>query len=124
VRAELAAALEPTTTAAAARALRDQAARSIRALRRQRAVWAIALADLAEASLQHGRGSATDAQTSIRRAEAGLSSVGMNLYAAVARRRQGEWLGDAGQTLVAESDKWMREHGIADPSKMVRMIAP
>ena len=125
VRAELAAALVPSAMDASANALRTQATKTISALRAQRAVWAKALADLADGCLERARGSTTQALSALSRAEAGFSSVAMNLHAAVARRRKGEWLGgDAGRTMVVESDTWMRNQGIIDPSKMARMLAP
>ena len=89
------------------------------------AVWSNALADLADGCLQRARGSTIEALTSTARAESVFSSVAMHLHAAVARRRKGEWIGgDAGQTMVAEADQWLQDHGIVNPSKMAWMMAP
>ena len=124
-RAELAAALEPSLTRAARNARQRQARRRIRALRRQRAPWAGALADLADASLQSANGLAAEALTSVTRAEQVFGAVGMHLHAAVARRRRGELVaGNDGDAIVAESDEWMRRRGIVDPPKMARMLSP
>jgi hypothetical protein len=48
----------------------------------------------------------------------------MALYAACARRRQGELQGEAGLALVDRADAFMRGHGIADPERWTRMYAP
>ena len=124
-RAELAAALDPALTRAASNARQRQASRRIRGLRRQRAPWASALADLADAGLQCANGLTADALSSVTRAEHAFAAAGMHLHAAVARRRRGELLGgDAGDGMVAESDGWMQRRGIKNPPKMARMIAP
>ena len=49
----------------------------------------------------------------------------MTSHAAAARRRLGGLQDDErGRALVAEADAWMAAHGIRNPARMARMIAP
>ena len=46
----------------------------------------------------------------------------MDLYAAAAKRLQGELVGGpAGQTMIADADRWMANEGIRSPEKMAAM---
>jgi hypothetical protein len=55
----------------------------------------------------------------------GFERADMRLYAAAARRRMGERLGDErGHDLMAEADAWMAEQRIKNPEAMTRMLAP
>lgn len=58
----------------------------------------------------------------LERSIARFEALDMGLLAAAARRRRGELLGDAEQ--VAAADAWMRQRGIADPARWVRVLAP
>jgi hypothetical protein len=54
-----------------------------------------------------------------------FDGVDMALYAAVARRRQGELLGGPeGQALLAQADAWMAGQNIRNPTRVTAMMAP
>ena len=49
----------------------------------------------------------------------------MRSHAAAARRRLGGLQHDErGRALVADADAWMAAHGIRNPARMTRMLAP
>jgi hypothetical protein len=49
----------------------------------------------------------------------------LRLYAAAARRRQGELLGGhKGRQLVAEANSWMAGQGVVRPERMTAMLVP
>lgn len=49
----------------------------------------------------------------------------MKLYAAVARRRLGSVVdGERGSEMLRQADGWMTSHGIKNPARIVRMLAP
>jgi hypothetical protein len=55
----------------------------------------------------------------------GFEATEMALYAAVARRRHGEIIGDAaGRNRVRAANEWMAAHGIRNPDRFSQMLAP
>jgi hypothetical protein len=101
------------------------AERDARAIEREGLHWADPLADLLRAGIASVRGDRQAAAERLRRAEAALESADMALYAAVARRRRGEMLGDAeGRALVDAADIAMRNQKIRDPARIAAMLVP
>ena len=99
--------------------------RDVRRLHRERMPWSIALANLLGAALADQRGDADSAVTALDRAVEQFDALGMQLYAACARRRLAALVkGDRGRTLLAESDRYMTAQGVRAPDKASRMIAP
>lgn len=91
----------------------------------ERMPWSQSLGDALLAGVATVRGERELAQGLWERAAGGFAAVDMALHAAVARYRQGEAMGgDEGKELRREAEGWMRQQGIAEPERMVRMIAP
>ena len=58
-------------------------------------------------------------------AAAGFERAHMQLYAAVARRRLDEVVGDDDtRTRRRQADEWMAAQGIVNPARMTRLFAP
>jgi serine/threonine protein kinase len=102
-------------------ALLKAATRDIRALEREGAPWAAALARLSRAGI-----SPPDrAPALLSAAESDLRKLDMVLHANTARRRRGQLIGgDEGAALVAEADAWMASQDIKNPARMADMLAP
>jgi hypothetical protein len=92
---------------------------------RERAPWVAPFTDLLRAGLAARSGDTETAAARLRRAVAGFDAADMALYAAAARDRLGALLGgDEGAALRGQAEAWMRAEGIAQPERMVRMLAP
>src|SRR5436309_1331972 len=77
-------------------------------LERGKTHWARPLAMLLRAALAVSRGRRSDAVALLASAATALHTSNMDLFAATARRRQGELLGgQEGSLLLAEADAWM-----------------
>ncbi|QEL14120.1 serine/threonine-protein kinase [Limnoglobus roseus] len=100
-------------------------ARAIRALRREKVVWANALADGHQAAFENLNGMVDRAVVGLRVAVAALTDVGMELHAAAARRQLGTLVGgDDGRSLVTAADDWMKSQGVLDPAFAARLYSP
>ena len=87
--------------------------------------WSKPFATLIRAAVAHQRAEREHAATLLSQAMAGFENADMRLYAAAARHRLGELLGDdRGGQLVAEAEAWMVEQRIKNPEAMTRMLAP
>ncbi|MGN6110943.1 MAG: protein kinase domain-containing protein [Kofleriaceae bacterium] len=85
--------------------------------------WGKAIAAALRAHLDVRAGRRHEALSSLAWAHDNLHGMGMRLFARCLERRRGEWLGgEAGAALVAETDAWMAEQGIARPSRLVAML--
>jgi hypothetical protein len=94
-------------------------------LRRNRAPWACALADLFDASRSALEGRTDDAVSGLKRAIESLDAVDMSLYAACARWRLGDLLGgDEGAALRGRARAFMEDAEIRSPQKVLRLLAP
>ncbi len=101
------------------------AERYARALLRERADWAEALARLVCAGLAAARGDGAGAAELLRDAAARCDATAMRLYAECARRRLGELRGgDEGARLMAEADSWMAGQGVVSPERMAALLVP
>jgi hypothetical protein len=101
------------------------AQRDARSLRRERLPWADALAHLLEAAIASCRGETVRSRQILATAADRLSACDMHLYAAVARRRQGQLLGgEQGQELVRQAEEWMNGQGIRNLDRMTALLAP
>jgi hypothetical protein len=101
------------------------AARDTRALRREKAPWADALAELREAALAFHRGESQRATKGLQTAIAGLTTTDMHLYAAAARCRLGQMLGKSqGQELVRQAEELMNGQTIRNRGRMTALLAP
>jgi tetratricopeptide (TPR) repeat protein len=97
---------------------------SARRIARDQTAWGDALAELLHAGIAVTAGDRRRALQSLDRAEAQLETAGMELHAAVARRRRGELIGGReGQKLIEKSDQWMQTEGIKNPARLTALIA-
>lgn len=95
---------------------------SVRRLRRSDAVHAPGFAAHVEAVLCLLRGDSTGALSHMRRAVAIFDRLGMTIHALSLQRRIGEWPGVAPDTAaIRETDRLLREQGIANPMAVSRM---
>ena len=91
---------------------------------REKVPWAIPLARLLTAGLAGLAGRVDEAVAALAAAEPELEAAGMELHLAVARRRRGELLGDAGAELVAQADAWLTAQGVANPARLAALFVP
>ena len=77
---------------------------------------------LIRAAIAHQTGRSAEAVRLLDRSEQAFSRAEMALYAAAARRRRGELLGDAG--LVTAADAEMAARGVVDPGRFAGLYAP
>jgi hypothetical protein len=101
------------------------AQRDARALRREKAPWADALAQLREAAIASGRNEASRSTEILKATIVGFAATDMQLHAAVARRRLGQMLGDSqGSELIRQAEEWMNEQKIRNRLRMTDLFAP
>jgi serine/threonine protein kinase/tetratricopeptide (TPR) repeat protein len=87
--------------------------------------WAKPLANLVRAAVAQQRGQTTQATSLLSEAIQGFDQCNMRLYAAVARRRLGEILGDeTGRQLITDANAWMLNQMVKNPGSMTRILAP
>jgi hypothetical protein len=102
-----------------------EAERDARRLERERVPWAVAHARLLRAAVATSRGDRPSAIRLAAEAVRGFDAADMALYAAAARRRQGELLGGrAGQDLAAAAEAWMDGQHVRNPRRMTGLVAP
>jgi tetratricopeptide (TPR) repeat protein len=93
-----------------------------RRLEKQRAPWTTALARLIRAGAFAVRGECYSAATCYRHAAESLESAQLPLYAAAARLRLGELLGD--RALIADAESSFVRRGVTEPDRMAQLLAP
>jgi hypothetical protein len=87
--------------------------------------WSEPLAMLLSAAASCIDGRSRDALTHLAAAISAFDRAGMNLHAAVARRRLGALRQDnAGRELTRQADEWMVANGIRNPARIARLFAP
>ena len=101
--------------------VRAAAARA-RRLARSDAAYARAWGACVRAGIAEAGGRREDAAARWRDAADAAAACGMALVRTVALRRRAELRGDG--DAVAAADEWMREHGVAAPARMARVVAP
>ncbi len=107
------------------RALAKRVRRVVRAIRGQGTAWGDALATLLEAGCARIDGSAPKAARLFEDAAARCDAAGMALHACVARHARGVALGTAeGHAMAGTASAWMRANGIANPDRVVTLLAP
>jgi eukaryotic-like serine/threonine-protein kinase len=96
-----------------------------RALERERMPYARAMAQLVRAGVAAARGRKAQALALASAAAAGFEAADMGLFAAAARRRQGELTGGPdGQELIRRADAWMAGQEIKNADRMAQLHAP
>jgi hypothetical protein len=95
------------------------------AVEREQTPWATALAGLIRSGVAALEQRTEASLRLLVSAESNLRSADMPLFAAAARRRQGQVIGgDAGRGLIAAADNWMAAQGIVSPQTMAGMLVP
>ena len=118
-------ALAAAAHAAERKLLLRWAERDARRLERERMPWADALARLIRAGVAAAQLDRSTALALVNAATAGFEAAHMGLFAAAARRRQGELLGGAeGRPLIDQADAWMMRQLIDNPRRMAALHAP
>lgn len=110
--------------AAAAGPLLAIVRQSIRALEKEKPAWCRPLAKLLHAGLAEQEGDAAGAARLLENAAGELDRYAMKLFAAAARRRQGELLGESGRPIVEAADRFMAEQGVRNPARMAALFVP
>ncbi len=101
------------------------AERDARAMWREGAPWAQALAQLLYAGVAAGRGETGRLTELLGDAAGRCEAATMRLFAASARRRLGLVIGgDKGRTLVEGADRWMAGQQVIRPERMAALLAP
>jgi hypothetical protein len=101
------------------------AERSAMRLERTDTPYSPSLGLLARAGVARMRDDCATAKVLLEQAIAGFDAAGMRLHAASARARLGAFRGDVdGSALAEASSAYMREQRVADPVRMVEMVAP
>ncbi|MBI5479227.1 MAG: AAA family ATPase [Deltaproteobacteria bacterium] len=105
--------------------LLHEAERDAKRIFKEKMPWSNPLAELVLGGVAESRG---DQEAAVRRCAAaanGFEAADMALYAAAARRRQGQLLGgDEGRGLVEAAEAWMRGQKIKNPARWTAMLAP
>jgi hypothetical protein len=87
--------------------------------------WSDAVALLLSAAVTFLEGRSGEAGEMLAAAVTAFERADMGSHAAAARRRLGGLQHDeGGRALVDEADAWMTAHGIRNPARMTRMLAP
>jgi hypothetical protein len=101
------------------------AKRDARALWREGAPWARALAQLLYAGVAAGRGQHRNAAELLRDAARRCESANMRLFAAAARRQLDSLVGrDEGRALAEDADDWMAGQMIRRPECLAALLVP
>ena len=96
-----------------------------RRIGRFRLRWSDAVALLLSAAVTYLEGRSGAAGEMLAAAVTAFERADMRSHAAAARRRLGGLQHDErGRALVADADAWMAAHGIRNPARMTRMLAP
>jgi eukaryotic-like serine/threonine-protein kinase len=104
--------------------LLDIATKAARKIEHERMPWALALAQLINASVSALRGD-KGAAAALARAEQLLSAADMRLYAAATRYRRGQVIGgEAGDKLATEARVELEALGARNPERIADMIVP
>ena len=105
--------------------LLETAAHDAERLERERMPWALALAALVRAGVDHRRGLLDRAAAGLRRGIAAATDTDLRGYAAAGRRALGGLVGgDEGASLVREADGWFRAAGGRRPERLADMLVP
>jgi serine/threonine protein kinase len=101
------------------------AAKDARSLEKEKPPWSRSMPQLLRAALAFQSGDKTKAANLLGAAAAAFDSADMKLFAATARRRQGQLLGgENGRTLRALADAFMTSQKIQNPERMTELFVP
>jgi len=103
-------------------ALAEKYGKKLVAQKPTRAAESIGLGVLAAATAL--RGDREKALAQLESAERSATATATAAQAQSARWLRGRWLGQEGDALVAEAERWMKTHAIVSPERFVRMMLP
>jgi hypothetical protein len=107
------------------RSLLRLAEKDTRKILRHGVPWGNALAELQQAGAAEVRGNRSEALQRLRSGYLMCHAADMELYAAAARRAEGQLAGGKnGRELVEWADRWMAQQAIRNPERMTAMLVP
>ncbi|MCU1276745.1 MAG: ATPase/protein kinase family protein, partial [bacterium] len=107
------------------KALKTEARRAADKLDKERAAWCKPHAAVIRAALAHLDGDDAAAIALLQRAADGYDEAEMRMHAAAVRGRRGALVGgEAGRADREAADAWMRAQAVANPDKLMRVLAP
>jgi len=102
-----------------------QVAKAAHGLEKEKPPWSRPLPQILRAALAFRQGDKTRAANLLGAAAAALDGADMKLFAAAARRRQGQLLGgENGRTLLTLADTFMTSQKIQNPERMTELFVP
>ncbi|HMF15807.1 MAG TPA: hypothetical protein VKE98_01315, partial [Gemmataceae bacterium] len=102
-----------------------QVAKAAHGLEKEKPPWSRPLPQILRAALAFRAGDKTRAANLLGAAAAALDGADMKLFAAAARRRQGQLLGgENGRTLLTLADAFMTGQKIQNPERMTELFVP
>jgi hypothetical protein len=103
----------------------QDAARCAHRLGKERMDYADAFSHLLHAGVASQRGDREQAARHLAAAIPAASATDMHVCVAAAKWRLGELLGgDEGAALLAEARRWMKQEAVANPERMLEVVAP
>jgi hypothetical protein len=103
----------------------QDAFRCARRLARERMDYADAFSHLLHAGVASQRGAKERAATHLGAAILAAAKTDMHVCVAAAKWRLGELVGgDEGARLLAEARAWMKQEAVANPERMLEVVAP
>jgi hypothetical protein len=101
------------------------ARKDARRIAREKMRWSDPISLLLNAAVAHVEGNPDAAAERLRAAATGFESAHMQLYAALARRRLDQIVGDdETRARRQQADEWMAAQGVVNPARMTRLFAP
>jgi hypothetical protein len=87
--------------------------------------WSTPKARLLSAQIAVLQGDRSTAQALLGEAVAGFDAVPLGMFAAAARRRQGELIGgEEGRVLIEKANTWMASQSVQDPARLTAAYTP
>jgi hypothetical protein len=101
------------------------AEKNVSRMKREKATWANAFANLIKAGLASLKNNKKETIRYLIEAEVDFENAKMELYLAATRYRRGQLMGnEQGKALVQIAEEWMQDQKIKVPEKVVNMLVP
>ncbi len=123
-RTGLAAAVAHGVDSSKGRRLLDETEQRLHRVEKANIFWVEPLTQLVRAGMASSAGEKPRARELLAAAAVGFEAAGMDLHAAVSRRRRGQVTGSDGKRLIREADRWLSDQGVVDVERIAAVIAP
>ncbi len=123
-RTGLAAAIARGVASTGGQRLLDKIEAPLRRLEKADIFWVEPLVQLVRAGIASAAGDLPRTRELLAAAAAGFQAAGMDLHAAISRRRRGQILGSDGKRLVRDAEGWLAGQGVVDAERLANVIAP